>query len=308
MNFARELLRELVDKRLWPIAAVLVAALVALPLLLAGGGDAGAPPIGAGAAAGGAGKQVTALELTAPPSARARPGKVRNPFRRPAGKAAAAAAAAPAASTPSGAAPSQPTNAPGSPAPPAPPSGTPAPQPTTTTPAPAATKPQSAYLRTTVRWYRGTKLGRALPISRLTPLGGLTDPGALYLGNVATDGLYAVFLLGPSATAVGKTGCVDGGCRLLALKAGERQKVVIRPFGRRAARRYTLQVLHIDPVAADSSTARRMRLKVHPDGRDAMRAAWQDSATAKLLATLEYDSTLGLLSAKPSRAAGKTSK
>jgi hypothetical protein len=87
MNFARALIRDLVDKRLWPIAIVLVAALVAVPLLLSGGGDSTADdpslvaraPADADADAA----KVAAVELAGPPSVRSRPGDVRNPFRRP---------------------------------------------------------------------------------------------------------------------------------------------------------------------------------------------------------------------------------
>ncbi|MGH2942678.1 MAG: hypothetical protein ACRDLN_07900, partial [Solirubrobacteraceae bacterium] len=42
MNFARALIRELVDKRLWPVAAVLVVALVAVPVVLSRGGESAA--------------------------------------------------------------------------------------------------------------------------------------------------------------------------------------------------------------------------------------------------------------------------
>jgi len=85
MNFVRALIRDLVDKRLWPIAVVLVAALVALPLILSSGGEStadDAPPAASAPADADAAK-VAAVQLAGPPSVRSRPGAGRNPFRRP---------------------------------------------------------------------------------------------------------------------------------------------------------------------------------------------------------------------------------
>ena len=45
MTVVRSIFRDLVDRRLWPVAVALVAALVAVPLLL-GRGDAGATDAG----------------------------------------------------------------------------------------------------------------------------------------------------------------------------------------------------------------------------------------------------------------------
>jgi hypothetical protein len=85
MNFARALIRELVDKRLWPVAIVLVVALLAVPVLLSRGGDGpasdDAPPVADVPARAGATK-VAAVKITGPPSVRSRPGQVRDPFRR----------------------------------------------------------------------------------------------------------------------------------------------------------------------------------------------------------------------------------
>jgi hypothetical protein len=85
MSFARVLIRELVDKRLWPIAVVLVVALLAVPVVLSRGGGApasdDAPPVAHASADAGATK-VAAVKITGPPSVRSRPGQVRDPFRR----------------------------------------------------------------------------------------------------------------------------------------------------------------------------------------------------------------------------------
>ncbi|MDQ1715685.1 MAG: hypothetical protein QOC60_1630, partial [Frankiaceae bacterium] len=85
MSFARALIRELVDKRLWPVAVVLLVALLAVPVMLSRGGDDpasdDAPPV-ADASAGAGATKVPAVKITGPPSVRSRPGQVRDPFRR----------------------------------------------------------------------------------------------------------------------------------------------------------------------------------------------------------------------------------
>ena len=47
MSILRNLLADLVEKRLWPVAVVLAGALVAVPFLLGGGGDAGTADVAA---------------------------------------------------------------------------------------------------------------------------------------------------------------------------------------------------------------------------------------------------------------------
>jgi hypothetical protein len=74
---------ELVERKLWPVAAALVVALVAVPLLLAGGGDKAAPataPMPSGTAAGAHPATVVSLQSAASGKPRNRKGSVRDPF------------------------------------------------------------------------------------------------------------------------------------------------------------------------------------------------------------------------------------
>ena len=108
MTFVRSLLRDLVERRLWPVAVLLVAGIVAVPVVLGGGSDASAPVAPPAAAPATAADTVTAqkAEVTldaAVPADRDRAGAVRNPFKAPAS---ARPKAAPSASTASSAAPS----------------------------------------------------------------------------------------------------------------------------------------------------------------------------------------------------------
>ena len=85
MSFLRNLLADLVEKRLWPVAAALVAALVAVPIMLGGGGgdaSTAAPAAGAGAvappAADAPGRAQVALETS--PASDGHDGRSRDPF------------------------------------------------------------------------------------------------------------------------------------------------------------------------------------------------------------------------------------
>ena len=88
MTVLRNILDDLVEKKLWPIAIALVVALVALPLLFAGGPspEPEAPvvptaqaPAATATAAGGA---PVSLEADAAVDKRTRKGKVRDPFKQ----------------------------------------------------------------------------------------------------------------------------------------------------------------------------------------------------------------------------------
>ncbi|HWH96259.1 MAG TPA: hypothetical protein VNT03_20520, partial [Baekduia sp.] len=88
MSFLRNILSDLVEKRLWPVAIALVAALVAVPMVLGGSSDAGTatPTPVADASSNGlanhrdaARAEVVSLEEQAAGKVQ-RSGKVRDPF------------------------------------------------------------------------------------------------------------------------------------------------------------------------------------------------------------------------------------
>src|SRR4051794_33495461 len=91
MPFLRNILKDLVDKRLWPVALLLVGALVAVPVVLGrSGGDTAAPPpapiadAAPGSAAAGSSVNRAAVSLDTEPSDRRHlDGKVRDPFSAP---------------------------------------------------------------------------------------------------------------------------------------------------------------------------------------------------------------------------------
>lgn len=83
-HFIENLIADLREKRLWPIAAALVVALVAVPVLLSSGGSssvpvAAAPPV---PAPSGAVPALPAVSVTATPSHARLTGKQRDPFKQ----------------------------------------------------------------------------------------------------------------------------------------------------------------------------------------------------------------------------------
>ncbi|MDQ3677794.1 MAG: hypothetical protein M3401_13510 [Actinomycetota bacterium] len=82
MSFARNTLRDLVEKRLWPVALLMVVAIAAITIIGGGGSRAGAGEETLPIAPGGAANASSAVQLLGPPSVRKRAGKVVDPFRR----------------------------------------------------------------------------------------------------------------------------------------------------------------------------------------------------------------------------------
>ncbi len=300
----KRIVRDLVDKKLWPVAVLLLAAIAAVPVLIGGSSSSQAPaPVAVAATApDGASKSLVTVVDEASAAKATRPGRIQDPFYDP--------PEPPAAKTASGGSPAaspQARKQGGAPA-----AGTPR------TGKPLQTAPQQpservaapVHHRTVVRWY-AAKPGMSRPLARLTPLGGLVDPALLYLGVTRSKGAYAVFLLGPNATSDGEAACEDDtDCRVIGLKSGQSQLVTVQPPDGGEARQYHLEVVSVKAVATDAATARTMRAKVHADGRDVMREIWQDRPTADALRPIRYDRDTGLLvkTATPAAAAAKDSE
>lgn len=319
--------RDLVAKRLWPVAVLLLVALIAIPMMIgSSSGDAVAPdPVAAAPGAAGAAPAATPAtgETTTTktkPVKEKSGGRLDDPFFDPpappdeagAGAGAGSGGGARAvAKSPTGeaaprsgaASPSTTGTANATPA--DPPAASRATTPATprrrATPAPAATPLTSSYLRTVVR-INGADRGKALPISRLTPLGGVTDPAAVFLGVAKVGARYAVFLLGPHATSRGDATCKrDGGCRMFGLRAGQTQVVTVRrPSG--SVQRFTLRVEAIRTVSTSAARARAARARIHPDGREVVRDLRRNAVSAAVLRTVRYDARAGLLRAAPAGA------
>ncbi len=294
----KRIARDLVDKKLWPVAVLLLAALVAVPILIGGGSsadDAAAPVAIAAPEPGAPGSKslITVADET-DGGEDTRPGRIKDPFydppEPPAAETGSSTSAAPAGSAGASTGASTPGGTTQGGTPPAQPT-----EPSQTTPRPPA-DPVAApsYYRTEVRWYETTKV-KARPIARLTPFGGVEDPAALYLGVTRSDASYAVFLLAPKATSTGDAECEKADCRVIGLKAGQSQVVTMQPADGSATRTYNLDVVSVKAVTTAAAEAREKRADIHPDGRDVMRAMWQHRLTAEALQPIQYDQDSGLL-------------
>ncbi len=260
MTFLRSILADLREKRLWPVALLLVVLLVAAPVLLSMGGDPAEPAAQvAGVPAGSASAAAIAAEVTldtSKPKPQQRPGALRDPFRprrasatrtttgtsAPAAPATSSASSAEgssgSSSTPSasasagsgagassGSTPSG-TSSPAATTPTTPTTTTPA---TTTTaakppvpPVPAARQTLQVDLRFNEVGGTAKRLPAARPDAlRLAPLPSAAEPTVVYLG-ILEDRKTAAFLLSGAAAATGEGHCVPrpGDCQALEVPVG----------------------------------------------------------------------------------------
>jgi hypothetical protein len=277
----RNVIGDLVEKRLWPVAVALIACIVVAPLVLArGGAPAPSTGNGAGIAPGAGADHAAAVELAEPGSGdRDRAGRVRNPF----GTAADAAAASTPAQTPAAAAASSPSSAPAAAASPSGASssggsasgaGTPAvvadSTASTGTTAPAvasapATSPTTSKTTTTKSGTSATysvavRFGRTdgnrhtlRDVARLTALPNAEAPVVSLLG-VLRDGRTAVLRVASNATASGNGTCKPSAsrCTTVELKAGDAEYFRVAVTGSDVVAWYYLKLLHVDRHATTS--------------------------------------------------------
>ena len=296
MNPVRRLISDLVDKKLWPVALVLVVAAIAIPLLIGGGGSdpgSGAPDASVALAPAVAAAE-PAVELVGPPDVRSRPGAVHDPFRRTpakqdAEKPSGSSGASPAKGTSTKSAGKQS----GSAASGARPSGAPAKtKPATPRPKPALPVAARSTYQTVVRTTR-PGADRERPLHRLSVIGGASSPAAQYLG-VGDDGEYAIFVLGPKATASGDDGAcvVLDGCRVIGLRPGDKLGIDVAAADG-SVRHYEIEVLRVRRLRMAADQATTWRKRVDPVGREVQAAIAQDATTAAALDRVRYSTTTG---------------
>lgn len=294
MNAVRKLLDDLVEKRLWPVALLLVIAAVAVPLLIGGGaGSATRPTVTTPAPVASA---TPAVDLVGPPAVRSRPGPIRDPFRRPRPKAAESDSpmqTAPAGSTSTGSSPTGSANA-GADSEQATPSKAIVTRPISPIESAAAIAARSAY--ETVAHFVGPHWNYEHPLAGLAVFGDTASPALQYLG-VGAGGEYAIFLLGPDATASGDDGAcvVADPCRAIGLREGETLHVAVAD-GHDATRHYVLEVTwlrHVRKASRALATAQRERVARH--GRRVLRTLVEDAPTAAALRQLRYVTATGTI-------------
>jgi hypothetical protein len=277
MTLLRTLGDDLVEKRLWPIAAALLAAIVAVPLVLSGGRQVTTSSGGPAIAPGSGRTAKVHLDTTSPPSVQVRSSKARNPFTshsmpRVAPPAAATTQPAPATTISSGIAPKPATSV----SPPA--------QTTTATRTTAiATTPKKTVatrhekLAATATKYRvawrwgvdGSQRG-SHNVARLSALPSPSAPALIYLGLLKRKAsMVAMFLVEPGVQLEGDGRCLPdpNACHILKMRAHQSELVTAGGV------RFRLDVAHIQRGHTTPAAAKRLRARESKAGRKALRAA-----------------------------------
>ncbi len=259
MSAVRSIFNDLVDRRLWPVAVALVAALVAVPVMLGGGSSAPAPdaaaPLGSAATAAG-GTAQAAISVSTPSTAPTdHPGTVRNPFAQH--KAPAAAAPPTTATTPASI---------GTPAVSSPSAGLGLPSGPSVTPIVPGSGGGKRDTVTDV-WRVNLRFGDPgnqkvrHDIPRLTPLPSPSDPFFIFLG-ILSDHKTAVFLVSSDATATGDGTCKPNPtqCDTIEMKAGDTEFFDVAQ-GNAGIVQYELDLLKVfhDKVTGKAASARAAR-------------------------------------------------
>ena len=296
MNPVRKLWQDLVEKKLWPAALLLIVTAIAIPFVIGGGGDSAGVtepailPTPAAAAA------PSAVELVGPPAVRTRAGAVRDPFRRTKAKGDATSAQTAAASSKPAASPAASSSSSSSSS--SAKTSTGASRSSKTSAAKPAVKGATAVAvnhssyQTFVRFTRpgGT---RERPLARLAVLGNAAGPALQYLG-VSRGGTHAIFVLGPNATPTSAGGCVVAEpCRAIRLREGDKLGVDVVGSDL-AVRHYEVDILKLRRLHIRSATqARAWRARVDPAGGTVLRTLRQDPETASVLDRLRYTTLTG---------------
>jgi hypothetical protein len=269
MKPVRTIFNDLVDRRLWPVAVALVAALVAVPVVLGRGSTAprsapAAPVANVPATAGGMAQ--AAISVSTPSTGRKdRPGAVRNPFEQH---------KVPAPSeTPTLAQPTPtPTNVSTLPSPSVGAPSTPGYTVTPVVPGSGGGKrdtPVENVWRVNLRFGEPGQQKLRHDVPRLTPLPSATNPFFVFLG-VLSDGKTAVFLISSDATATGDGTCKPNPtqCDTIEMKAGDTEFFDVAQ-GNAGVVQYELDLLKVfhNKVSGKAAAAKAAR-RVNKDGKN----------------------------------------
>ena len=306
MTFVRNVLADLVAKRLWPVAAALVIALVAVPVLLGKSSDEAPAPEATASATSAPGQQpVVSIADEGPRGGRPKIG--RNPFRQPGGDRVTAAKVAAGkgvsvtvdgskvtvdtggtgwgGDVPAGSVPGLddvdvvPVGGSGS---------------GSTVKKPAVkTDARDSYV-VDLRFGEDGKLNAKTDVPRLSPLPSSTDPFFVFLGVLA-DGKTATFLVSSDAEATGDGKCLPSpqSCERVEMQAGDTEFFdVVTPDGE--TKQYQLDVVRVARQrSATAAVAAAARSRESDAGRDVLRTAVETDQVD--VSDLAYSRDLGLV-------------
>ena len=312
MSAVRGVLRDLIERKLWPIAVLLLAAAVAVPMYLgrASGDEAALPTANLQADAGKVSKAAVKVADEAGGEDE-RPGGVRNPFKQlhvpkkptaPVDPTAKAPAAEQPAGTGTGGSGSGGSQAPAAP-------GGNGGSGDGSTPKSSSGDPLDVY-HLSLRFGRAeaSQLKTYHDVARLSPLPTADNPFFVYTG-VLKDGKTAVFLLSSDATATGDGHCRPSAksCQTIEVKEGDTEFFDLTVDGEPV--QYQLDVVKVFKKGAGSAVAAAAAYQRHSSaGADMLRKAHRVGSSAfKGASTYRWLPESGVLVRTPKRSQARAS-
>jgi hypothetical protein len=305
MSFLRNLVSDLVEKRLWPVALLLVGALVAVPFLLGGGSEADTAATATATPAATSTTTVTTIRVSEDTNVAtiAPTGAKHNPFNQP--KAEKAATADEGATTPPSTSEATPTagdtgSTSGTPTPSTTAPSTPS---TPTTPSDSPTTPKTDEDTKAIRVDLSfgepgsTKQKDRTDIARLSALPSADKPIVIFLG-VKKDKKTATFLISSDATATGDGSCKPSAtnCQTIEMQEGDSTFLDIDlGAGVRQFRLDVDRIGEVDKETSEKATTARARASVA--GRAYLRSAIESGEVS--LSGLDFSEKTGTLTSTP---------
>jgi len=289
MTLLRNIWADLLEKKLWPVAILLIVALAAIPAVLGGGGETAAsdqasapvPPAGQSGPA----KASEAVSLEAPTTGKVhRAGKGRNPFIQHHQPKPTKIAAPSPSTSPSTAAPS-PTSESGSSG------GASAPSTPST---PVTAKPTKTTYSVDLAFGEIDVTKNYKNVARLTPLPSSDNPFFVFLG-VSDDGKSATFMVTSDADPSGDGHCTPSrqDCETVTLKPGDTEFFDMQS-GTAGIVTYQLDLKRIRKrTVASTAKAAVVHARESRAGRDVLRTLL--AADPKALGGWTFESQTGLL-------------
>ena len=248
MTTLRNIWADLVEKRLWPIAVLLLAGVVAVPVVLAKNPEPVPTPVAnAVLARDAASDNPTLVTLNGKPNVTEHDGRGRDPFVQPKG------------STPQKAQALQSSTTSGGGATPTPTGGTNTGGSGTTgggsTPSKPKSKPKASPAANYVadlRFGQADSMKTLRDVARLTPLPSASSPFFVFLG-VKEDGKTLVFLVSSDAKATGDGSCKPSknNCETIELKVGDTEFFDLTTDA--GVQQYQMDIIKVSKLSTSSS-------------------------------------------------------
>jgi hypothetical protein len=305
MSFFKTIISDLRDKRLWPVAAVLLVAVVAVPIVLSKGSSNGAAPIAQlpSTGSGGTSSGLPAVSVSTLPSQSKLRGKGRNPFTQfggSTGTTASTGATTATTGTTSKPGASSSTASTGTSA-----SSTTGSTGTATTgssttpsivtvppkPAPTGLTASQSYNVSLAITTGSGGLNTYAPLKRLSALPGPSQPLLVELG-VLKGGKRVLFAVQPGAAISGPGSCIPGpvDCEILSLAPGQTEALGERTSG--SAKQVALFAVTAVTAAdhGSAAAANQARRDTAAAGRSVLARS-----TSSALSLFTYDLSIGAL-------------